>query len=110
MDGSDTRSYRTLVESELYTRQVAELEKEIARLDDILRGLLWGIALAPEIFPVVAGFSKLRLAKSREFQVPFAMPLPVIQIWFSVSESGSIELLAIEREPEDPFSAYVSAH
>lgn len=110
MDGRDTRPYRTLVESELYAQQSARLEAETGRLDEILRGLLWGIALAPEVFPIVPGFTRLRLAKSREFEVPFAKPLPVLQVWFALDDFGQVELLAVEREPEDPFSSYSQLH
>lgn len=105
MDGKDSRVFRTLVESELFTRQLQQLG-DIERLDEILRGMLWGIALAPEAFEIIPGYRRLRLAKSREFDVPFSRPLPVLQIWFIENELGQIELLGIEREPEDPFSPY----
>jgi hypothetical protein len=107
MGGEDSRVYRTLIESELYSNQLRALEGKIERLDEILAGVLWGIALAPEVFPVISGYRRLRLAKSREFEVPFASPLPVLQIWFAVDDVGQVELMAIEREPEDPFAAYL---
>jgi hypothetical protein len=105
MDGasvSESNIPRNLVESPLYTKQLSELG-DVERLDEVLRGVLWGISTNPEAFDLIPGFHRLRLAKTREFDVPRRKPLPRLRIWFIDFGVGTVELLAIEREP-DPFS------
>lgn len=86
----------------MFQKQLSELGGA-ERLDEILRGVLWGIATKPEAFDLIPGFQRLRLAKTREFDVPRRKPLPRFRIWFIDFGFGTIELLSIEREP-DPFS------
>lgn len=105
MDGTNSNPLpRQLVESDLFLKQLSELG-EIERLDEILRGVFWGIATNPEAFDLVPGFKNLRLAKTREFDVPWRKPLPRLRIWFVDHGFGTVELLSIEREP-DPFDDY----
>lgn len=110
MDGAIVTSSsppHQLVESELFSKQLSELG-DVERLDEILRGVLWGIATKPEAFDLIPGFRFLRLAKTREFDVPWRKPLPSFRIWFIDYGVGTVELLSIEREP-DPFGDdYVS--
>jgi hypothetical protein len=83
---------RTLVESAIYTRQYAKIaEGNIARLDEVLAGLIWSISESPEKWPPVPGFRTTRLAKSDGYGNS-----PKVRIWFRILNQEETELRYIE--------------
>ena len=57
----------TLIESELYSHQAAQLG-DIERIDDALTGVTWAISVMPEEFPPLRGLGQLRVAKSERLK------------------------------------------
>lgn len=86
---------RNLVESEEYKDQIEKLGG--ARdADEGLRGLLWSLAYRPEVWPVVPGFTRLRMA----WTIAPGGPLKrrALQLWFEIRENDPeyVDLLFIE--------------
>ncbi len=84
---------RTVVENETFTRMLHELG-DIRRLDDVLRGVYWSLHQRAEEWPIVAGFERVRLAKTDEVG-----GIPRLRIWFRILSDYEVELLAIEQDP-----------
>ena len=90
---------RVLVESELYTSKLGEID-EIERLDEAIRGCLLAIAMHAEAFPVVAG-KRLRLAKTK--MVYLDKLIPGLKVWFIIRDEDTVDLQYIEQDL-DPFA------
>lgn len=56
------------------------------------RGLTWGIAKAPHLFPEVDGYPGIRLAKSDADALPDAR----MMIWFQIKDDDTVYLWYIE--------------
>lgn len=84
---------RTLVESELYSHQVAQLG-DIERYDDALTGVTWAIAIMPEEFHPLRGLGELRMAKSEKLKKGDGFVQ--LRVWFAIRDSHRVELLGID--------------
>ena len=84
---------RTLVESELYSHQVAQLG-DVERLDDALLGVTWAISLMSEEFQPLRGLGALRIAKSEKLKR--RGKLVQLRVWFAIRDQRTVELLGID--------------
>lgn len=87
---------RTLIESELYSREVARLG-DVERLDDALTGVTWAISMMPEEFPILKGIGSLRLAKTERLKK--GKSTVQLRIWFVIRDTHTVELLGIDWAP-----------
>lgn len=83
----------TLIESELYSHQAAQLG-DVERIDDVLMGITWAISIMPEEFPPLRGLGQLRVAKSEKLRkgVGFVQ----LRVWFAIRDAHHVELLGID--------------
>jgi hypothetical protein len=86
----------TLVESELYSHQVAQLG-DIERIDDALTGVTWAISMMPEDFPPLRGLGRLRVAKTERLRK--GSSFVQLRVWFAIRDSDHVELLGIDHAP-----------
>ena len=91
--------WRTLVESELYTKQLSELG-DPQYVDEKLRSLLWGIATTPESFELIPGTKRLCVAKTTIFDDSEGR-LVRLRLWFSIESGDDVLLRAIEKTEEE---------
>ena len=87
---------RTLIESELYSHQVARLG-EVERLDHALTGVTWAISIMPEEFPTLRGLGELRVAKSERLKK--GANFVQLRVWFAIRDAHRVELLGIDYVP-----------
>ena len=87
---------RTLIESELYSHQVALLG-DVDRLDDALVGVTWAISMMPEEFPTLRGLGELRVAKTERLKK--GKGVVQLRIWFAIRDAHHVELLGIDFAP-----------
>ena len=66
MDGNDdlTPILREVVEASTFTEQVSKIMADVRRFDEIMDGIVWALARAPERFPIVHEGSNVRIAKT----------------------------------------------
>ena len=88
---------RTLIESELYSRQRDEIPTDDP-IDLAIRGLYWGIGAGPEKFDTIPDADWLRIAKSDEHMLGAG----TVRIWFEIIDDDTVELKFIEFTPNDP--------
>jgi hypothetical protein len=95
-------NYRTLIHSHDYQHVYDELEKE-PRIEEVIRGLTWGISENGEEFDLIPTQPGVRMAKS-DSVVTNVGTLPVIRIFFRILDDHQIELLAMHKQEssEDP--------
>jgi hypothetical protein len=92
------QTFRTLVESEDYLDQ---LEKIAAakNVDEALRALLWSLSVRPEVWPLVPGFSRLRIAWTDSPGGPVITR--GLQIWFEIRDANYVDLLYLDYVDEE---------
>lgn len=86
----------TLIESELYSHQVALLG-DIERMDDALTGITWAISRMPEEFQPLRGLGQLRVAKSERLRK--GSGFVQLRVWFAIRDTHHVELLGIDYAP-----------
>ena len=55
---------RDVVEEVTFTEQASKIMSDVRRFDDIMDGITWALARAPDKFPVVQKASNVRIAKT----------------------------------------------
>ncbi len=83
----------TLIESELYSHQAAQLG-DIERIDDALTGVTWAISIMPEEFPPLRGLGQLRVAKSERLRKRTGFVQ--LRVWFAIRDAHHVELLGVD--------------
>lgn len=84
---------RTLVESELFSHQVAQF-RDVERVDDALLGVTWAIAHMPEEFQPLRGVGSLRMAKTERLKR--GAKYVQLRVWFAIRDEHTIELLGLD--------------
>lgn len=90
-------AFRTLVESEEYKDQI-EKHGDAEGIDEALRALLWSLSIRPEVWPIISGYKRLRLAWTDSPGGPAKRR--AWQIWFEIRNGDYVDLLYLE--PLDP--------
>ncbi len=85
----------TLQEDEVYAAQLEALGN-IKYLDEALEAVVWILSNNPEIYPVVPGTKRLRIAKTKSYERE-AIMIPPLKIWFSIETDQIVLLRAIEQ-------------
>jgi|GEM_PF-3872592 len=89
----------TLRESPEFTAEVTQWE-DLPFLDEALEILLWTIAKAPEVFPIIPGYTQLRLARRARHERRDGI-IPEIVIWYRIASPTIIDLLELQIRFED---------
>jgi len=79
---------RTVIESELFATQAAQLSINADALDALLTGVIWALSNRPDIFSEIDPVKHIWLVKGVS-QVPY-------RIWYTFNNE-TVTLLAIER-------------
>jgi hypothetical protein len=93
--------YYVLVESEDY-RDQREKYGQAKDIDEALRGVLWSITIRPDVWPVVPGFKKIRIAYTdpiAAFRVR-GRQRPGVRVWFEIRDSDTVDLLYLDLDSE----------
>ena len=85
----------TLREDELFTAQLEALDS-IKYLDEALEAIMWALSNNPEIYPIVPGTKRLRVAKTKSYERGI-VTIPPLKIWFSVETDEIVLLRSIEQ-------------
>lgn len=86
---------RTIKQTPLYDACVEALGVDCMRLDEVLEGITFKIAIEPKFFPQLAG-TQVRRARTQEFPPD----IPSFRIWFTF-DSQTVFLELIEVTPAD---------
>jgi hypothetical protein len=93
-----------IVESDLFSKQLEDLGA-LPRIDEALRAVSWALAINPQVYAVVPGTKRLRLAKTDGFVFADGNSIPPLMIWFTIEHDHvllrSIEINSIEEEMFD---------
>lgn len=85
---------RQVFETKAFTKQL-EAIGEIKRLDEALAAIQLILTHNAEVFPVLKGYTKTRLAKTEAVD-----EVPALNIWFQIEdETDSVLLLYVEPLP-----------
>ena len=87
---------RTIRDGLTFSAQCRELGASIKRLDEVLRGATWALALNAEAFPDVTG-TGIRVLHVKRFP-----GIPRLRIFFKIADDDYIDLMWIEEIGEDP--------
>lgn len=90
--------YRTLIEEELFSRQVKKLGGAF-RIDDALDPIIEALATRPEGFSTIPGWEPFRLAKTVPLVSGGGDEIPGLRVWFRV-ENDEVHLMYVEEIPE----------
>ena len=93
--------FRQLVESEDYLDQHEKLGS-VASLDEALRALYWSLTVRAEVWPVVPGFKRLRLAYTDMVESRGRIKHG-LRIWFEIRDEHTVDLLYLERDDTTDF-------
>ena len=86
---------RQVLETRWFTEQLAAIGP-IERLDEAVAAVQLILTNNAEVYPVLKGYKKTRLAKTRALH-----DVPALDIWFLIEEStDSVLLLYVEAVPE----------
>jgi hypothetical protein len=86
---------RQVFETNSFTEQLAAIG-DIKRLDEAIASVQLILTENAEVYPVVRGYQKIRIAKTNEVG-----PVPPLTIWFMIdADDDSVLLLYIEVTPE----------
>lgn len=94
------RKLYSIVHAHSFEATLARLGSPI-RTDEACEGLLWIIARSPELFPIVPGFDRLRVARTDRTETAHGM-MPPLRIYFVIRNENEVELLAAIIESDDP--------
>lgn len=87
---------RQILETHHFTEQLAALG-DIARLDEAIAAVQLILTNDAEIYPVVRGYEKTRLAKTKAVG-----RVPALNIWFMIDDDDtSVLLLYVEPVPSE---------
>jgi hypothetical protein len=94
---------REYVESHEFQQDFDALTAKYSDLIELLGALLWGIGENPLDFDCVPGYQKegMRVAKSCSVQLESGDNV-IVRIFFTVPDSGPIEIAYLDFEPVDP--------
>ncbi len=87
---------RTLVESELFKRQL-ESFGDVEWMDEALDAIAWALARKPEACPVIPDTAGLRVIKTLKYERNGKV-IPVLKVWFSIMDDSHVLLRAITRQ------------
>lgn len=86
--------YRECVESEDYLDQLEKLGA--AATDERLRAIIWSLTVRAEVWPIVPGFKRLRIAKTNAVIRPTGVK-PGLRVWFEIRDANHVDLLYLEQ-------------
>ena len=90
---------RELVESDQFADWIDGFSH--ARLDEVLRAILWAVSTNAEAFPIVEGFKDIRIVKTSAIEFGPSM-MPGLRVWFRIAENNQqVYLEHIEPDPWD---------
>ena len=89
-------NFRTLVESELFKRQLESFD-DVELMDDALNAITWVLARRPEACPIIPGTTGLRVIKTYRHGRGEKV-IPALKVWFSIMDNSSVLLRAITRQ------------
>ena len=92
--------FRTLVESDLFRRQLESFAQALANeavLDEVLDAVAWALSRKPEARPVIQGTSALRVISTREYKRA-GIIIPALKVWYRILDENSVLLMAITRQ------------
>lgn len=87
---------RTLVESELFKRQLESFD-DVEFMDDALNAITWALARKPEECPIIPGTTGLRVIRTLRHERGGKV-IPGLKVWFSIIDSSQVLLRAITRQ------------
>jgi hypothetical protein len=96
-----------LVESAVYTACLSAIG-DVERVDAALNALTWAIATNPNKYPLIPGFQRLRVGKTKSFVWDGGV-IPPLRVLFSIRPDalGTVDLWHVEMleipEQELPF-------
>jgi hypothetical protein len=85
---------RTLIENDVYKQNIRQLGGA-RKLNSILEVLTTSIAERPEVFPIIPGFTHIRMAKTDK--VPWKPAIKRLKIGFRILSENEVELLWISE-------------
>ena len=85
---------RNCIEEDTFEKGKQSIAKSVKRLDEILDGITWVMANAPDSFLNIPG-TNLWLAKTDP-----ALDAPAIWVWFTFDD-GAVHLQLIEKAPSN---------
>lgn len=91
---------RTLIEDELFTRQLESLTRVLAGeevLDEALNAVAWALMRKPEARPVIPGTDSLRFIGIRRYERS-GITVPPFKVWYRIQDGRHVLLMAITRE------------
>lgn len=87
-------SYREIIESEEYQDQLEKLGGAEV-LDQPLRAIMWSLAIRPQVWPIVTGYHRIRLAYT-DPQISEHGVTAGLRIWFEILDSHQVLLLFLD--------------
>lgn len=87
--------YRTLVELDLFQKQVLRLGVKFDGLDDALQLVTWAVSKNPTAFDDVPGLENCYIAKTEGWTTTNFMTVPPLRIFFRVQDENTVLLCAI---------------
>lgn len=84
----------TIRQDELFTTQL-ELIAPARFTDEALDAVVWAVGNDPEVYPVIPGTNRLRVAKSLLYQRQL-VTIPPLRIWFTIEDGGIILFKAVD--------------
>ena len=86
---------RQVLETHWFTEQLGTLG-DIRRLDEALAPVQLILTENAEVFPLVRGYRRIRLAKTRAVG-----DVPALNVWFMIEDPDSVLLLYVEPVPSE---------
>lgn len=86
---------RQILESNSFTEELARIG-DIQRLDEALGAVQLILSHDAEVFPVLKGLTKTRLAKTRAVD-----DVPALNIWYEIDGDDCVVLMWVEPVPEN---------
>jgi hypothetical protein len=87
---------RTVVETEEYRDQLEKLGNR-QLVDEALRALTWSLTVDAEVWPLVPGYKRLRVAFT-DFIPSETGTKPGLRVFFEIRDAHYIDLFFIERD------------
>lgn len=86
---------RQVLETHWFTHQLAQIGP-IDRLDEAIAAVQLTLTENAEVWPVVKGFQKIRIAKTKAID-----DVPALNIWFMITDDDAVLMLYVEPVPVD---------
>jgi len=91
---------RTLIHHENYKKQ-CELLGGYARMMSVHAAIEWALSIKAEVYDVIEGTDDIRLLKTNSAGDATDLELPGFAVWFRIKSGKEVELLHIEKRPDD---------